>query len=123
MTASMPQYIPPVSMAPTFGPPTRNESAVQAAIARGFGGRVTDEEMAGQLPASAETDAPPSIARYGVPARIGGRIVFNGQPGRITGYSRENAHILVLLDGDTEAVPVHPTWHMTYLTADSTPKG
>ena len=62
-----------------------------------------------------ESDAPPGIARYGVPARTGGRIVFDGQPGVITGYSRENAHILVLLDGDIEPVPVHPTWRMTYL--------
>lgn len=60
-------------------------------------------------------------AHYGVPAHVGGRIEFDGTPGVITGFSVENAHVLIRLDGETESVPVHPTWRMTYLTA-ATPK-
>lgn len=57
-----PQFIPRADEAPTYGPATRAEAAVQTAIARGYGGRVTDEEMSGQCPASSSpsegTDTP-----------------------------------------------------------------
>jgi hypothetical protein len=59
---------------------------------------------------------------YDVPAEIGGEVVFDGVHAVITGF--RGAYVLILRDGDTESVPVHPTWHMTYLPAsDSTPKG
>lgn len=49
MTAS-PQYVPPAVEPPTHGPATRAAAAVETAIARGYGGRVTDDEMAGPAP-------------------------------------------------------------------------
>lgn len=50
---------------------------------------------------------------YGVPAKKGGKVVFDGKPGVITGY--RNASLLVRLDGEKHSVPVHPTWRMEYL--------
>lgn len=50
---------------------------------------------------------------YGVPARRGARIEFDGRPGVIT--SCPGAYVRVRLDGETRSVPVHPTWRMTYL--------
>lgn len=58
---------------------------------------------------------------YGVPAWPGGEVEFDGTHAVITGFT--GAYVLILRDGDTESVPVHPTWHMTYLSApDSTSK-
>jgi hypothetical protein len=53
---------------------------------------------------------------YKVPARIGVRVLFEGQPGVITGSS--GPHLLVHMDGAAEPVPAHPTWEMQYLTAE-----
>jgi hypothetical protein len=52
---------------------------------------------------------------YRVPSEVDVRVVFDGKPGVITGFTA--AYVLVLLDGATESVPVHPTWRMTYLPA------
>lgn len=55
--------------------------------------------------------------QYGVPARLGGKVVCDGKPGEIRGTS--GPHILVLFEGSNIAMPAHPTWHMTYLSARS----
>lgn len=49
---------------------------------------------------------------YQVPAEINRPVVFDGKPGRIVGTS--DAHLMIRLDGETEPIPVHPTWHMEY---------
>jgi len=52
---------------------------------------------------------------YGVPAKIGGRVLFkhNGKEGTIKGS--HNANLLVLFDGDKEPSILHPTWEVSYL--------
>ena len=52
---------------------------------------------------------------YGVPAKRGGRIRFDGRPGRIT--SGDAGHLILHLDGDppSRRVRVHPCWRMEYL--------
>lgn len=56
MTASSPVRTPQLILrgdsAPTYGPPTQTESAIETAIRRGYGGTVTNEEMAGSVPSS-----------------------------------------------------------------------
>ena len=49
---------------------------------------------------------------YGVPANRLRRVVFDGQPGTITGA--RGAHIRVRLDGQRLPVSCHPTWRMDY---------
>ena len=49
-TVRTPQLILRGDSAPTYGPPTRTEAAIETAIRRGYGGTVTDEEMAGRPP-------------------------------------------------------------------------
>lgn len=52
---------------------------------------------------------------YNVPARRGGRVVFDGKPGRITST---HAGLLVLHLDDTPMSRrsyVHPCWRMEYL--------
>jgi len=49
---------------------------------------------------------------YGVPAHAGGRVVFEGRPGVITGF--DGHYLRVRLDGDRYERLYHPTWHMTY---------
>lgn len=55
---------------------------------------------------------------YGVPAKVGGRIRYTGNPGgdpvfgTITGT--EQARLLVRLDGHNTSVPLHPTWKIQY---------
>lgn len=49
-TVRTPQLILRGETAPTYGPPTRTESAIETAIRRGHGGTVTNEEMAGPAP-------------------------------------------------------------------------
>lgn len=53
---------------------------------------------------------------YGVPAKRGGRIRFDGKPGRIT--SGSGGHLMIQLDDDPPGwrTRVHPTWRMEYLT-------
>ena len=60
---------------------------------------------------------------YGVPAKRGGRIIFDGQPGRILAAGLNGAlRLTVLLDNGTRR-QVHPTWHMTYLDEKADPNG
>ena len=54
---------------------------------------------------------------YGVPARLGGRVRYTGDPdhpeGTIVGTT---AHYLrIRLDGEKEPCTFHPTWALTYL--------
>lgn len=53
---------------------------------------------------------------YDVPARRGGRIVFDGKPATVVGFA--DARLLVRLDGEEETVPIHPTWEVEYLPAE-----
>lgn len=59
--------------------------------------------------------------QYGVPARRGGRVIYNSaagpRPGTITGAS--GPHIRIRLDGDAVSMPFHPTWKLEYLEAQS----
>lgn len=52
--------------------------------------------------------------RYGVPAKKGGKVIFNGRPGVITGY--RDAYLLIRLDGEKHSMPCHPMWRIEYLT-------
>jgi hypothetical protein len=49
---------------------------------------------------------------YGVPAKRGARVVWDGKPGRLT--SGNGHYVRVLLDGERRPRIVHPTWHMVY---------
>jgi hypothetical protein len=49
---------------------------------------------------------------YNVPAKRGGRVLFQGFPGRI--LSADNGRLNLLLDTG-QMVSVHPTWEMGYL--------
>jgi hypothetical protein len=53
---------------------------------------------------------------YGVPARIGGRVIAVGCPGRITGFS--GWYLWVTLDDRDTGAPYHPTWRVDYLDDD-----
>lgn len=53
---------------------------------------------------------------YSVPAEVNGRVEFEDKPGTIVGD--QDAYILVRLDGETDVLPYHPTWHMKYLAAE-----
>lgn len=52
---------------------------------------------------------------YGVPARPGGRVVVDGQPGRITTVCA--GRLVVHLDGEParRRHHAHPTWRVQYL--------
>lgn len=56
---------------------------------------------------------------YGVPASIGGRVRFRGnlatQEGTIQGVSAGGDYLDVLLDGQKQTRPFHPTWKLQYL--------
>ncbi len=58
---------------------------------------------------------------YDVPAQLNGRIRFTwrnaNQLGTIVGTS--GAHLLVLIDGDRDPAPYHPTWEIEYLPAEA----
>jgi hypothetical protein len=60
---------------------------------------------------------------YNVPAWQGGRIVYRGrqvpQQGTITGFSQENMHLRIRLDGEREIRSYHPTWMIDYLHSAS----
>lgn len=51
-------------------------------------------------------------SHYGVPAHLGGRVVFDGQPGVIVSLHGGSVH--VRLDASKRVVPVHPLWRMEY---------
>lgn len=50
--------------------------------------------------------------RYGVPAKRGGRVLFDGKPGVITGTSA--ARLRIRLDGEKRSEIYHPTWLIAY---------
>ena len=54
---------------------------------------------------------------YGVPAKRGGRVVYEGSGterfGTITGSY--GAHLRIRLDGEAHSSVYHPTWRMRYL--------
>lgn len=52
---------------------------------------------------------------YGVPAKRGMRVIADGHPGTITGYTRAGAYLRVRLDGERRSDSWHPTWRMDYL--------
>lgn len=52
--------------------------------------------------------------RYGVPARRGGLIRFQGEPGRI--LSASGGYIFADVDG--RRCKLHPTWEVEYLPAE-----
>lgn len=51
-------------------------------------------------------------AMYGVPARRGGRVVADGQPGTIA--RADGASLLIRIDGEKHLSRWHPTWRMQY---------
>ncbi|ABD58287.1 hypothetical protein M609_gp078 [Mycobacterium phage Job42] len=55
-------------------------------------------------------------SNYGVPAKRGMRVIFDGRPGRIV--SVDGPYLMLHLDGDPWdwRTRVHPTWRMEYLT-------
>lgn len=58
---------------------------------------------------SATTDSEFSYIRryYGVPAKRGMRVTYQGKPGVITGTS--GPHLRVRLDGEKNSLPYHPS--------------
>lgn len=54
---------------------------------------------------------------YKVPAKRGMRVVANGKPGTIIGFS--GAHLRIRLDGEKYAGNWHPTWRIEYPEATS----
>lgn len=59
--------------------------------------------------------------RYGVPAKRGARIIYDGgDHATITGSSRTAEHLMVRFDDDPgRTYPIHPTWRVEYLGADA----
>jgi len=53
---------------------------------------------------------------YGVPAKKGGRVLFNynGKQGRITSAD-EGQRLRVVFDGETKRSIIHPTWMVEYI--------
>ena len=55
---------------------------------------------------------------YGVPAKRGGRVVFNDKPGVIVGSRSQYLRIRLDSDPSTQRPrTVHPTWRMEYPAA------
>jgi hypothetical protein len=52
---------------------------------------------------------------YKVPAKRGGRVIADGKPGVIVGFSGQ--YIRVRLDGEKVARSWHPVWRMEYAEA------
>lgn len=57
---------------------------------------------------------------YGVPAKRGGKIRFNGDLGVIVGARQDAMHLLVRMKegslvGHLGALPLHPTWRVEYV--------
>lgn len=50
---------------------------------------------------------------YGVPAKRGGKVLFEGRPAVIT--STRGPHLRIRLDGERRSIPIHPTWEVVYL--------
>lgn len=52
---------------------------------------------------------------YNVPAEIGTRVQVDGRPGAITAF--DGQYLMVTFEGETEAVPCHPTYQVQYFAA------
>lgn len=50
---------------------------------------------------------------YGVPAHVGRKVLFNGEPAEIMGGERQ--YVWIVMGDEREPILVHPTWHMEYL--------
>lgn len=50
---------------------------------------------------------------YGVEAWVGRKVIADGSPGVIVGYS--GPHLLVSIEGEYAASVWHPTWRMEYV--------
>lgn len=50
---------------------------------------------------------------YKVPAKVGGKIIFEGHPGIITGTN--GPHLRIRLDDEKRSGYYHPTWNIEYL--------
>jgi len=48
---------------------------------------------------------------YGVPAKVGGKVMFEGRPGVIVGS--HGPYLKIRIDGHVRNY--HPTWHLVYL--------
>ena len=61
---------------------------------------------------------------YGVPAKRGGRVEYNGSrsgPRLGTIIASVGPHLRIRLDGDKDALIYHPTWELRYLDAYPAP--
>ena len=52
--------------------------------------------------------------RYGVPARVGAPVLFDGRQGWVT-CAAPGGRVSVRLDGEAVSRPYHPTWKMVWL--------
>ena len=52
---------------------------------------------------------------YGVPAREGAKVLFNGIVAEITGA--EGQYLWIVLGEARDPMLVHPTWHLEYVDA------
>lgn len=50
---------------------------------------------------------------YGVPAKRGAQVKYNGRIGTIKGS--KNGRLLIRLDGEKNIMQYHPTWNIEYL--------
>ena len=50
---------------------------------------------------------------YGVPAKVGMKVIADGKPGKITGY--RGAYLKIKLEGESKSGLWHPTWNMEYI--------
>ena len=50
---------------------------------------------------------------YNVPARLGTRVIADGNRGEIRGA--RDQYLSLLIEGDARLTIWHPTWHMVYL--------
>ncbi|MCK5307002.1 MAG: hypothetical protein KAJ73_00185 [Zetaproteobacteria bacterium] len=60
--------------------------------------------------------------RYGVPAKIDGRVRYTGDPGETKDGTirwRRGSYLVILLDGDDHTRLFHPTWKLEYLEDES----
>lgn len=53
---------------------------------------------------------------YAVPAEVGRRVLFNGEPAEIMGG--EGQYVWIVRGEERNPMLVHPTWHMDYLVGD-----
>lgn len=57
---------------------------------------------------------------YGIPAKRGMRIIYDGQPCTITGSTRGPMYLRVRFDDEPKKTyPIHPTWEVEYPNGDN----